>query len=169
MKLVCSFCHVALGEKEPLDDPTVTHGMCPACFHHFEQQWQGQRLGEYLDAFDVPVVVVNREGRVVAANQHMAAMLGKEDRETNGLLGGEVMECVYSRLEGGCGRTVHCAACTVRRAVTTTLETGAALERVPAFIDRDDHRLHLSISAYKEGETVRLEIHDTRLLPKSVP
>ena len=28
---VCAWCKKILGEKEPLDDPTVTHGICDEC------------------------------------------------------------------------------------------------------------------------------------------
>ena len=28
---VCYLCHKYLGKKEPLDDPSVTHGLCDTC------------------------------------------------------------------------------------------------------------------------------------------
>ena len=31
MKRECSYCHKTMGEKEPLADPRVTHGVCPSC------------------------------------------------------------------------------------------------------------------------------------------
>ena len=31
MKIVCAWCGADLGEKKPLDDPEVTHGICPEC------------------------------------------------------------------------------------------------------------------------------------------
>jgi len=31
MKVVCAWCDKDQGEKEPLDDPTVTHGICDPC------------------------------------------------------------------------------------------------------------------------------------------
>lgn len=31
MKIVCGWCLADMGEKEPLDDPTPTHGLCSKC------------------------------------------------------------------------------------------------------------------------------------------
>lgn len=32
MKIVCAWCGKYMGEKEPLDDPQTTHGICPDCY-----------------------------------------------------------------------------------------------------------------------------------------
>lgn len=31
MKVFCSWCQSSMGEKEPLDNKTTSHGMCPSC------------------------------------------------------------------------------------------------------------------------------------------
>jgi len=31
MKVECAWCGKNLGEKEPVEDTGITHGMCPAC------------------------------------------------------------------------------------------------------------------------------------------
>lgn len=31
MKRLCMYCKISLGEGEPLDDPRVSHGICPRC------------------------------------------------------------------------------------------------------------------------------------------
>lgn len=28
----CAWCNVILGEKEPFNDPTISHGICQVCF-----------------------------------------------------------------------------------------------------------------------------------------
>ena len=79
-----------------------------------------------------------------------------------GFLGGEVFECDYSYLPGVCGKTQHCGACAIRRAVTTTYETGEALaghgvtlhQRTPGGV----HDVRLTISTQKIGEVVFLRI-----------
>ena len=162
MKIICSFCRADLGEKEPLEVDVVTHGMCDACADHFGRQWAGLGLGEYLDRFDRPVLAVNQDGRVVAANQAMADMLGKSDRRVFGLLGGEAMDCRYARLPEGCGSTVHCKTCTVRNTVTEVLETGEPREGVSAYVDRGDRRVGLTISAYKRDRFVLLVVDESR-------
>jgi len=158
MKAICSYCRSDLGEREPLDDPRVTHGMCDACAEHFHRQWGGLDLGEYLDTLSVPVLVMEGAGRILGANEHLARLLGKPRSEILGRLPGEVAECAYSRLDGGCGRTRHCAACTVRRAITVTYETGESQLRIRAEVQQDGRTLPLTISTFKVDDLVQLVI-----------
>ena len=37
MVRICMYCHKILGEKEPLDDKSETHGMCDSCADLFEE------------------------------------------------------------------------------------------------------------------------------------
>lgn len=32
MKIICSWCKKDLGEKEPLGDSTISHGICDDCY-----------------------------------------------------------------------------------------------------------------------------------------
>jgi len=149
-----------MGEKEPFEDDRVTHTMCKECSEHFTKQWSGLKLGRYLDDFDAPVIAVDEDGRLVAANQQMADMLGKPQREVAGFLGGEAMECVFARLPEGCGRTIHCKTCTIRKNVMATMETGESHVRVPAHLDRDDGRIHFLISTHKKDTFIQLVIEE---------
>jgi len=92
----------------------------------------------------------------------MADMLGKSQRRVFGLLGGEVMECRYARLPEGCGNTVHCKTCAIRNTVMEVLETGEPRERVSAYVDREDRRVGLTISAYKRDLIVLLVVDESR-------
>jgi len=105
-------------------------------------------------------MVVDGDGRIMAANQMMADMLGKSDREFFGLLGGEAMECAYARLPGGCGGTTHCPTCTIRQTVLRALETGEPQMRVPAYLNRDDGRMSLTISTWKRDGVVTVRIDE---------
>ena len=42
MKAICAWCNKALGEREPLDDPQITHGICPACQRALD--WERERI-----------------------------------------------------------------------------------------------------------------------------
>lgn len=158
MKVVCSYCEEDLGEKEPLSDTGVSHGMCDLCYEYFNRQWSGLKLGEYLDCFEQPVLVIEEGGRIIAANQAMSTLLGKDDRSLFGLLGGEAMECQYSRLPGGCGSTIHCQTCTIRDTVMQSLATGEPLEQVPASLDRTNSTISYLISAYPRASYVEVII-----------
>ena len=41
MKIICSWCKAILGEKEPFEDPAVTHAKCPECI---QKQKNEERL-----------------------------------------------------------------------------------------------------------------------------
>lgn len=160
MKVVCSYCDKILGEKGPPDSKLISHGMCRECADYFERQWDGLKLGEFLDQFEIPIVVLNQDVRVVAANQLMADLLGKSQREIQGLLGGEALECRYARLPERCGNTVHCKTCTIRNTIMSTMETGQPATRVPAYLNEDNQQRELLISTHKKGEHVILTIDE---------
>ena len=161
MRVVCSYCRTEAGEKPPLDDPRITHGMCVACMEHFRRQWRGVTLSEYLDEFEEPVLVVTPDRRVVAVNRPMEAFMGRGIRELRGLLGGEATECVYARLPEGCGQSIHCNTCDIRNAVLRARDTGAPVEDVEARLERDEGTVHLRVSAYPVAGCIRLVIDET--------
>ena len=43
MKVVCSWCDKDLGEKEPFDDPVISHGMCDGCRDEMRREIQERR------------------------------------------------------------------------------------------------------------------------------
>ncbi|MFH2008672.1 MAG: hypothetical protein ABI333_18945 [bacterium] len=93
MKRICSYCRKPLGTVAPLDDDTITHGMCVPCKERFVSQWEGQSLGEYLSRYDDPVLVVNEDRRVIAVNQAMTRTMNRPAEAVKGLLGGEARIC----------------------------------------------------------------------------
>ena len=117
---------------------------------------------EFLDSLADPVLLVDKGGFVITANARARSALGKDLEDIEGILGGEVMECAFARLPGGCGRTAHCAACEVRASVTYTIETGSPLSRVEAYVDvatpRGSERRQLFISTERVGQAVLLRL-----------
>jgi len=158
VKVVCSYCEKFIREKPPLDDPTPTHAICADCFEHYAAQWDGQSMGEFLDRFDSPVLVSDRDGRTVAINAALAESRGISNRQVAGLLGGDLFECEHARLPLGCGRTVHCKGCSIRNVVTDTIDSGKPHVGVPATLDsRNQHEL-LSLSSFTRNGLVFLLI-----------
>ena len=147
-----------MGEKEPLEDGQVSHGMCPECVYHFSRQWNGLSLAEYLDSFDFPVMVSDGDSRIFAANQPMASMLGKEKRDITGLLGGEAFECAYARLKEGCGLTEHCQTCTVRNTITSTYETGEPVFNQRCYVQHDSGKRYYLVTTVKLERSVQVTI-----------
>lgn len=147
MRLICSYCRRTIRADPTARVTDVSHGMCEACSAHFGRLWAGMPLDEYLDGLGRPVLLTDKEGRVLAMNQALADLIGADPKASVGLTGGEAFACVHSRLPEGCGRTVHCRECTVRRTVEGVGKTGKPQERVTAYLDTAQGRVDLRISA----------------------
>ncbi len=147
MRVICSYCRRVIQADPRARVTDVSHGMCEPCGRYFERLWAGMPVDEYLDELGAPVLLLDGEGRVVAMNGKLAELLGTDRKKCQGLNGGEVFACVHSRLPEGCGKTVHCRDCAVRRTVETVARTGKPEERVPAYLDVASGRVDLRISA----------------------
>ena len=108
------------------------------------------------------MIVVNGDGCVVAANQKLASVFGRDKVELRGLAGGEAMACVHSLLPEGCGKTVHCRECTIRRAVQKVAKTGRALDKVPAYLETKNGRVNLRISVKAKDGLVRVTVEEMK-------
>ena len=166
MKRICSWCKKSLGDVPGTDDEgLVTHGICPDCAAKLFSQ-MGEDLQKFLDRFGVPIVVVDAEGRVTSSNRSAREALGKDVDAVHGKPGGDVFECVYAHLPEGCGHTMHCSGCAIRRAVMETHETGVPIRNRPAYLNQatpdGPHRVDLLISTERVGETVVLRIDEMR-------
>ena len=172
MKRVCAWCNTEQGSTG--SDRQITHILCDNCLDNIIFQLGGN-LRQYLDSLPTPVIVVNEDSVVEMANTSACAMLGKTCDVIEQQLGGVVFECAYSRLPDGCGKTVHCSGCTIRRAVRETFTTGVSRVRVPAYLSRrlvGPNEIALFITTEKVGNYVLLRVDDmdntTTLPPLSV-
>ena len=158
MKVVCSYCNANMPDKEPYNNDSVTHTICLECFGYFQKQLGGQPLEQYLDNFEAPIMIMDAEARIGAANEKVAELTGKPRREVPGLLGGEAFECCYSRLPGGCGKTIHCETCTVRKIVNDAITNKIPQLKISVKIQREKEVVSLKVSAEKIGQLVQLTI-----------
>jgi PAS domain-containing protein len=166
MKVICAWCRKEMGETPHQDEDArfeITHGICQACKDYFFSN-QERTLDRFLNQLDAPVLMVNPQGEVMLANDQALQFLGKDLQAVSGYKGGDVMECAYARLPGGCGNTRHCVACTIRNSVMETFDTGKSLNQVPAFLNRLDrhavHRIKFLISTERVDEVVLLRIDE---------
>jgi len=163
MRRICAWCRKELQEVDSQagTENVITHGICRNCRDNILFQL-GVELEAYLDSLQVPIVLVNREGIVVSANNQAKTMLCKDLSEIKGYKGGEVFECAYARLPEGCGNTTHCSGCTIRRTVMETHGTGKSFLRVPATLNQnspeDPKETDLLISTERIAELVLLRI-----------
>lgn len=93
MKLICAWCRPDIGRVEgsKLCDSEISHGICESCHDNIMFQ-QGVPLQQYLDSLPLPVLVVNDDVMVQAANRKACELLGKGPDEIVQLLGGNVFE-----------------------------------------------------------------------------
>ena len=125
MEIVCAWCGMSLSDTSTNamnSEKKVSHGMCKKCFSRLTSE-SGTSLREFLKALEVPIFLVGEDTEVVFSDY----------AEHEGLLSGDVLECAHARLPGGCGKTEHCAACTIRNAVTSTYDTGESILGVPGY------------------------------------
>lgn len=158
MKRMCAWCQTELPAKGR--GRNVTHTICDSCLDNLLYQMGGY-LRNYLDSFTLPIILVNSEGKAAMTNATACAALGKCADEIEGQLGGVVFECAHARLPGGCGQTVCCSGCVIRRTVMATFTDGKSRKRVPAALTRDtqaDQQIDLLISTEKAGDYVLLRI-----------
>ncbi len=163
MKRICAWCGKDMGvvEDSRHPDSEVSHGMCSSCADNLGCQ-NGMPFQRYLDSLPLPVLVVDANVVVMGMNRSISRLLNRESDATVGRLGGDVFECAHARRPEGCGKTVHCSGCAIRRTVTRTYETGEPQFNVPATLRRDDpesrSEVALSITTIKTGDIVVLRI-----------
>lgn len=166
MTLVCAWCGVTLerpGYSEAALENETSHGICRPCSEAFASQERGVPLQQHLDRIPIPILLIEDRPGVITVNSHARDFLGKTfpDVETPPLIG-KVFDCVRSRSAEGCGRTIHCSGCAIRRTVTTTFDTGEPQFSVPATLsikspDQISEAM-LAITTVKMGGLVLLRI-----------
>ena len=121
-------------------------------------------MKDFIDQLVRPVLVVNSEGRVKTGNEAACEMLNKGIDSMEGYMGGDVVECAYAKLPGGCGKTKHCTGCTIRNTVMRTFSTGKSQSKVEAYqyiqMPDDVKKMRFLITTEKVGEIVLLKIDE---------
>lgn len=147
MRVICSYCRRVIRADPQARVTDVSHGMCEPCALYFERLWEGMPVDEYVDGLEQPVLLTDGDGRILAMNAKLAALIGADRKASRGLTAGEAFACVHSRLPEGCGQGVHCRECAVRRTVETVARSGKPQERVRAYLDVEAGRIDLRITA----------------------
>ena len=133
MRRVCAWCGESMDPPVPagVSGQWITHGMCESCRDRM-MEGLGDPLADFLDTLAVPVVVAGDDAVGEAANRAALRHLGKEPDQVAGRWTGDVFECAHAAFPEGCGRTIHCSGCAIRRTVEHTYRTGVGHHQVPA-------------------------------------
>ena len=166
MKLICAWCRNEIIHEPAINEEGISHGICESCREYFFSSQGPPTFDSFLDMLPVPVVVVDDNVKVVAANDMACSLMGKGCDELVGRNLGDAIECCYARLPEGCGRSVHCRSCTIRMTVLDTFRTGRSHYEVPAYHDLcfyDSVRnISFLISTEKSGDFVFLKIRQVK-------
>ena len=160
MKTVCCYCNAVIRD-DGVDNAVVSHGICTSCSSRILADL-GINISEYLPMFDAPVILVSKDVRVLKASAEAVRYLDKPMENIIHSLAGEALDCQYSRLPEGCGKTFHCPGCIIRRLVQKTFETGKGADQQATVLMKgtpDDPRpIPILVSTRKIGETVLVRI-----------
>lgn len=163
MKLVCAWCGAEI-ERSGYDHTSdkTSHGMCPACRQALSSQDQGVVLQRHIDDIPIPILLVDEKHKTLGMNAKASEILGESTEPLTGSQFGMVFDCVHSQLPEGCGRTIHCSGCVIRRTVATTFNTGEPQIGVPATLTVDSleqaSEIALTITTVKSGGVVAMRI-----------
>ena len=171
MDVICSYCGMLIRTIES-NLYGASDGVCRNCLPKLVKDL-GQPLWEFIDELGTPILIVREDLRVVAANAAARALSPEPLEELVGLLCGEVIGCLHSREEGGCGKTIHCLSCAIRKCVTYTSVTGEYCLDVPTYPDigllSGNTGVRFQVSTGKKGDFVLLKIEQVEKAPEGEP
>lgn len=75
-------------------------------------------------------------------------MIKKPIDRVVGLLGGEALECLHSKLPEGCGRTIHCETCAIRNLVLQTIKKRISHHNEIVSMETESGRIDLWVSTF---------------------
>ena len=81
-------------------------------------------MQHHIDSIPIPILLIDSNNTTLAMNTKASEMLGTSPEAVGGSQVGAVFDCVHSHLVEGCGRSIHCSGCAIRRSVADTYHTG---------------------------------------------
>ncbi len=147
-------------------EETISHGICEGCSSDMLSLPIGS-VRTFLDQLDYPILLIDSDTNIKAENRKLKELTGKSEVQIEGKKGGEVFNCINWREPGGCGKTIHCKACTIRKTVEETFETAKTLVDVKAtlkvFVKDAEKHVSTLISTQKVSNYVLLIIKDFKI------
>ncbi|MDR3671844.1 MAG: hypothetical protein P4L36_13435 [Holophaga sp.] len=157
MQCLCLWCGEAIPEGSDQDG----NGICPTCMANLVGD-VGMPIQTIVDRFPFPILVVDEDVTVTVLNKRGQEILGVPPSQVDRQSGGELFGCVHSHQPGGCGRTVHCSGCALRRAVAATYRSRESQAHVPATLKVGDpdspEAVSLTFSTSMRGNAVLVKI-----------
>ena len=119
---------------------------------------EDRSLQSFIESIPVPIVILNSSLLPMCSNKAGLESFHLLDVELAGSSLGEIVECENSKLPGGCGKTLHCSSCVLRRTVTETYDTGRQSSMIHAKLTTDRGDVSYMVSAMKVGDCVVVKL-----------
>lgn len=160
MKRICAWCQKEMGDASA-NHHGITHGICQECARIlFNVGPSGESIASFLNALAVPVLAIDQMCRVAVINDCFRETFDFPSGKAVGAAPGDIFQCDYALTPEGCGNTIHCSGCTIRRSILDSFETGAINYRVPAVLRHGDTDVGLFITTERVGEVVFLRVDE---------
>jgi len=95
---------------------------------------QNAELDAVLENAPAIMLLVDDQVRILRANHAAASLTDRAPEDLAGLLGGEAIHCVNAARGDGCGRNLECQTCSIRGAVTATVQSGRPIRQQQGWI-----------------------------------
>ena len=136
MQTFCAWCKKEMPNHSEFKEAIITHGICSLCLKKLREEMYRESFYEFLDKLEAPVVVINRDSNIQAANLQAEKMLNRQREDMAGLTPGIVLKCNNAYRPGGCGKTEFCPGCVIYKAVKRTIDTGESVTEEVVFKDK---------------------------------
>lgn len=125
MKVKCAWCQKDISgsnkETQNIDFP-ISHGICKDCSDSLMSELDTP-LKKFINSFEVPVMLVDNRNNAILINQAAREVSSLHIEVRGGPTCGMVVGCIHSDEPEGCGATVHCEGCVIRRSILYTYQT----------------------------------------------
>jgi hypothetical protein len=161
MKRICSWCKKVIEFEKNDQNTPISHGICSDCYEMFD--YKVSTLDQFLNSLQMPVFLVDQNVVVESANSLALDVIHKSIQSVQAQLGGDILDCIYSALPGGCGQSIHCSGCVIRNSVQKTFSTGEPVIEAESFnylkTSKGIIKMRVLISTEKIGKRILLQIH----------
>jgi hypothetical protein len=162
MVVKCAWCDLLIGDADISAEERypVSHGICPQCAEKMLRDLP-TTAKNFLDSFEQPVMLVDNVNNVLITNRAAKLMVSADFDFSDHARCGKFLGCVHADLPGGCGATVHCESCVIRRCILHTDKTGLPCQMEACEDYRffsGERKASLVVTTEKVGDRILLKI-----------
>ena len=126
-----------------------------------EDNLHSLNIQNFLDSFKAPVMLVDSDNKVLLTNKSADEVLPVAKKIGRQYTCGKMLNCSFAEKPEGCGKTVHCKSCVIRKAIIHTYETGKGYSGIASpdnFGNLEEIKPSMKITSEKFGNRILLRI-----------